>query len=108
MRAGKLRHRVTLQTRTETQNDTGESAASWSDFATVWAAVEPLRGRELIAAQAVNSEVTGMIRMRYRAGVEPTMRAVYGSRNFNIVAIVNPEERNIELWLYTSEGLNDG
>lgn len=108
MRAGKLRHRVTIKARNDTQNDTGEAVASWTEVATVWAAVEPLRGRELLTAQSINSEVTGTIRMRYRAGIEASMRAEYAGKVYNIVAVVNPDERNIELLLYTSQGLNDG
>jgi SPP1 family predicted phage head-tail adaptor len=108
MRAGKLRHRVILQSRSDTQDETGSAVPAWANVATVYAAVEPLRGRELLTAQSINSEVTGTIRMRYRAGIDASMRATYGGKTYNIVAVVNPEERNIELLLYTSQGLNDG
>ena len=111
MQAGKLRHRVTIQqlvAGSPQQNAGGEPDTTWTDVATVYASVEPLRGRELFAAQAVNSEVSGQIRMRYRAGISPDMRIVYAGRHYDILALVNPLERNIELLAYVREGPNNG
>ena len=70
MRAGRLRHRVTLEwLDPEARSDSGERAPAWVPGATVWASVEPLRGRLLFAADQANSETTGMIRLRYRQEV---------------------------------------
>ena len=54
MDPGKLRHRITIQRKQQTQNpQTGALLTAWVTEATVWAAVEPLSAREFIAAQAV-------------------------------------------------------
>lgn len=68
MRAARLSHQVTLQ-KNENVTDprSGQKQQQWVDVATVWAGIEPLRGRELIAAQQVNSEVTTRIVMRWAA-----------------------------------------
>lgn len=113
MRAGQLRHRVTIQSLvggSPSRDSGGATEESWADLATVYAAVEPLRGRELIAAQQVVSEVSGTIRIRYRDDLTITskMRCVFESRNFEILAAVDPQERHRELVLYVREGPNDG
>jgi SPP1 family predicted phage head-tail adaptor len=104
MKAGDLRHRVKLQQAAETRDAYGAVTAGWVDVATVWAAVEPLAGREFFAAKQVNAEATGHVRIRYRAGVLATMRVVYGTRVFEIIAPPNNvEERNRELILMVKE-----
>lgn len=109
MVAGKLRHRVTIQSKSHTVDDYGGPVETWADVATVSASIEPLNGRELIAAQAVNSETTGKIRIRYIEGITAAHRIVFGSRYYNITAPpINFEERNRELILMVSEGLNEG
>lgn len=108
MRGGHLRHSVTLQERTTDQDETGAQIETWADVATVWGAVEPLSGRELFTAQQVKAEVTAQITIRYRSGISATMRIVFEGRLYNILAVIDPEERHRELQLLCSEGLNDG
>ncbi|MDA8212164.1 MAG: phage head closure protein [Clostridia bacterium] len=103
MNAGELRHRVKIQQKSVTRDSFGAESVTWSDVATVWAVVEPLRGREFFGAQQVNAEVTTRIRIRYRSGVVPTMRALYGSRVYDIQSVINLDERNRELQLMCKE-----
>jgi len=96
----------------------GRQSTSWNDFMTgVPADIQSLSGRELVAAQAVHTEVTHLIVVRYVALLSnpiqvATMRVVYGSggttRYFNIGAAINVDEMNREMHLYVSEGLNNG
>lgn len=74
MHAGILDQLITLQQRVETRNETGEVTWAWTDWATVWAAVEPLRAQELFAAQQVLSQAHLKIRLRYLPGIHSTMR----------------------------------
>ena len=72
-----------------------------------------MSGRALLAAQAVKSELSHEITLRYRAEFAnpisaSEMRAVYNGRYFNIHAVMNKDERNRELTLMCSEGLNNG
>ena len=98
-----FRHRITLQELVTGQDEAGQPVQEWQDVATVWAAVEPLRGREYWAAAQVQSEVTTRIRIRYRSGVRPDMRVLYGGRVFNVTAVIDPEERHMELQLMCRE-----
>jgi SPP1 family predicted phage head-tail adaptor len=108
MQAGQLRKRVTIQQRSQTQDEYGQPLLTWSDVATVYAAIEPMNGRELIAAEAVNSDVTHNVTMRYRAGITAAMRLNYQGRLFNIHTILDENERHRMLTLICSEGMNDG
>lgn len=111
MQAGKLRHRLTLQIRqsgSPQKTARGAPDEDWTDVATVNAAIEPLRGREFLEAQAVQSEVAVRIRIRYRADVTAGMRAVRGSTIYDIAAVLNMGERNVELHLMCAQGASNG
>lgn len=103
MRAGKLRHRVIIERLTATQDAAGQETGTWGTFATRWASLEPLSGRELVNAQQVSAEVTHAITLRYLSGVVPKMRAVFGGRNFDIQSVLNRDERKVELELLVRE-----
>lgn len=102
MRAGRLRHRVTIQ---QPVVDTSwGGTTTWEAFAPVWAAIEPLRGREFFAAQQMQSEATAKITIRYLAGVTANMRVVHESRIFELTGPpIDPEERHVELQLMVKE-----
>jgi len=104
VKIGDLRHRITIQQPIEIRNEVGEVIQSaWQDFTTVWAAIEPLRGREYFDAQQINAEVTSRIRIRYRPGIKPKMRVVYGERIFDIQSVIDVEERHKEIHLMCKE-----
>jgi len=103
MLAGRLRHKVTIQRKVSTKNEWNEPVVEWKDVTTVWASVEPIRGREFWASRQVQSEVTHRVRIRCLPGLDPTMRIVFKDREFNIEAIRNIEERNAEMEILVTE-----
>lgn len=104
IRAGELRHRVTIQQNNSTSRDAvGAEVPNWQDVATVWAAVEPLRGREYLESQQVNAEVDTRIRIRHYPGITPDMRVIWGSRIYEIEAVINVDERDREIHLMCRE-----
>jgi SPP1 family predicted phage head-tail adaptor len=103
MKAGALRHRVTIQQLTITQGPSGDLVEAWTDVATVYGAVEPLSGREYWQAQQVAAETSIRVRIRYRPGMETTMRLSHDGRTLEILSIVDPEERHRELQLMCRE-----
>lgn len=112
-RSGELNRRIRLQQRNAAQDSFGEKVLTWTDLATVWAAIEPLSGRELELAQKVSSEVTHRISIRYQPQFTDTrtvasLRALYKSRIFNIQAAMNVDEANVLIHLLAAEGLNEG
>ncbi len=111
MEAGKLRHRVTIQqlvAGSPQQLPNGEPDVTWTDYLTMWASVEPLRGRELMLAQQMQSEVDVRIRLRYRGGITADMRVTFGGVNYDIKSVANIDLRNSELELMCATGLNNG
>jgi SPP1 family predicted phage head-tail adaptor len=94
MNAGELRQKLTIQTLTRTPDGYGGYTKAWNDFATTWAKIQPLRGDERYKAQQVMNTVSHKITLRYLDGIKPQMRAISGSRIFNILAVINVEEKN--------------
>ena len=90
---------------TLTPDGGGGFILTWTDVATVWAAIEPLKGAERLHAQQLQSPVTHRVTMRYRAGVRPSMRLVFDARTLNIRAVIDPQERNRTLELLCEEGV---
>ncbi len=100
MRAGTLRHKVTLQKPVDTQNTYGEPESRWQTVSSnIWASVSPLRGREYLTAQQLASEIESRIVMRYRLDVTAKMKILKGTDEYLIESIINPDERNRELEL---------
>lgn len=118
MRAGALRHRVTFQTRDMGQDSGGQQVLTWSNLLTnVPADVQPLSGREMLAAQAVNAELSHTITVRFHPLLtDPVkvaaMRAVYSdgttTHTLNLSSAVNADARNRQIDIGAMEGPNVG
>ncbi len=103
MRAGLLRHGVTIKKPTRATGSDGKVTTSWIEFDQVWASVEPLTGKEFLESQQMKNMVTHRIRIRHLPGVVPTYRVEFDSRVFNIEYVLNADERNIEMELMCKE-----
>lgn len=114
LRAGDLRHLVSVQQRSTTLDSYGQQATLWTEVGQVYAQIEGLSMRELVAAKAVASEVTHQITVRYDDSLwaDPrtaaTLRIVYGSRYFDLHGAINEDERNRTVTLLASESLARG
>jgi SPP1 family predicted phage head-tail adaptor len=103
MRGGSLRHRIVVERPVEAQAADGSIVTTWETFATAWASIEPLVGREYFAQQREQATVSHKIRMRYLPGITHKIRLVWGSRAFEIESVLNVAERNRELVLMANE-----
>lgn len=106
--AGRLNQRVTLQQRAAGVDALGQELTTWSDVATVWAEVQPLRGREYFAAGQLQSAVDVRVRIRWRAGVVPAMRVVWRGEPMEIVSVIEPDAAKVSLELMCVSGVRDG
>lgn len=102
MRAGELRQRVVIQSKSAVKNEYGEPIYSWSTLATVWAAVEPLTAREFIQGRAELQEVSTRIRMRYRDDVSAENRCTWNGHTYDIESVIHDPLRT-ELTLLCTE-----
>jgi len=96
LRAGKLRHIVTVEHKGTTKGSMGEIIETWTTFATIWAKIIPGKGREAEESRREVGIVPTRFYTRYSAGVTQGMRLKYGSRLYDIVHVANIEERNRE------------
>lgn len=102
-RAGLLRHQITIESPTRTQDSLGEPLLTWSTFATTRASVEPLRGMELIQAAGVEANITHRVTIRFRDGLRPDMRIRHRGRVLNIVSVSDIEERERRIEIMCKE-----
>lgn len=104
---GKMRHRITFEEfngELDTYGDPLQADdANWSEVTSVWAAIDPISGREFYAASQSQSEVSHKIRCRYRSGLNTAMRIRCGSRRFKVLSIINWEERCESLLIMCKE-----
>jgi len=108
MRSGDLKKRVKISRQvagSPAVDEFGAPLMTWEELATVWAAVEPLNGREFWAQQQVQSSVSVRIRIRYLNSVLPGMKAEYNSKTYVIQNVIDKEEKHQELQLMCSEGV---
>ena len=103
MRAGRYRHRVTIKDKVVARDSYGEEDVTWTNVATIWADVQPIRGREYLELDQAQADVTHRVYVRHRTGIEPTMRLYLGSRILQIESVIRPEERKIGLELICRE-----
>lgn len=108
IRAGDLKRQIVIQSRSTGKDSFGQSAVTWTNMVTTRAAITPLSGNELIAAQAQFAETTHHIEIRYRTGITAAMRAIYQGRVFNILSVIDDFTAHRRLVLVCSEGLNQG
>lgn len=105
--AGKLRHRVVVQRYAGQADDYGDMERqedkNWRTVCILWAAVDPISGKEFYAAEQAQSEVTHKVRTRYRGGIRPGMRLLLGQRRLYIRSVIDWEERHESLLLMAQE-----
>jgi SPP1 family predicted phage head-tail adaptor len=111
IRAGKLRHRISIVTQTLVQDSFGGTSILDTElFVSARASIEALTGKELITAQQKVSEVTHRVTIRFRRGILAKMNVQYVDakdnnrlRMFQIEAIENPNEESKMLSLLCIE-----
>jgi SPP1 family predicted phage head-tail adaptor len=101
--AGNLADRIVIEQAAETRNSVGEVTLSWSTFATVWADVSALSGREAERYGQIVGFTGHKVTIRQLPGVKVSMRVIYeGTRTLEIGAI-NEYERGWYLELICTE-----
>lgn len=111
MEAGKLRHRVTIQKPTLTQDTTtGEVTTAWTDLhSSIPAAVEPLSVKEYLQSRTDQSETSVRVVIRHRDGLTPDMRILHRGKIYNPQGFLADKVSGLEyLTIPCSEGVNEG
>jgi SPP1 family predicted phage head-tail adaptor len=110
LQVGKLRHRIQIvKPYGPAQSTFGDvSLQNFSPVRTCWAAIEALQGKDALAANQFADVVTHKITIRYRNDVfAQDMIWFQGPgtyvRQFQVQAVINPDERNKTLFLLAVE-----
>lgn len=107
--AGSLRHRLVFQSLQRSIDSNGDTVEEWAEVFTVSGSLEPLSAREFTAAQAMQSQVSARVTIRYRDDVLPTMRILFRGKVYNIAGQLADKVSGLEyLTLPVSEGVNAG
>jgi SPP1 family predicted phage head-tail adaptor len=109
MRAGRLRHQLTIQRPNGgTRDAAGKRITTYADVATdVWGRVEPLSSNDIYNAAQYNAQTTHSVTIRWSeeiSEIESSWRVLFGVRTFVIDGIMNTDERNREIVLNCIEG----
>ena len=98
MRAGRLRHKVTLMTPANTVTDLGEIETGYTNEGTFYAEVISKVGGEFTADNATNSTTNYTIYMRYNSTdfnfVQADSFLVFGDRVLRILSSAMADHRN--------------
>lgn len=87
LNAGRLDRRITIKTKSVSQNDFGEEIVTWTDVTTVWAQRSPLKGYERWVAQQVAASVDERFRIRFRTDVSPEDIVEFEGREYDITSV---------------------
>jgi SPP1 family predicted phage head-tail adaptor len=95
--AGKFRHRIDIEQLTNTQDSSGDMIESWSALhSNVSAAIEPLSAKEFLSAQSTQSQAVARITIRYRAGLNATMRINHNGTLYDPAGFLSDKESGLE------------
>lgn len=105
MTAGELRSRVTIKRPVGTTSATGGVVEGTPEiFASrIPASIVSALGSELLRASGLVAGVTHVVKLRYLSGVQSWMTVTFEDRVFQILSIVDVDERHIEHQLLCAE-----
>lgn len=110
--AGKYPHRLEIQAPVQTQDPaSGEVTTDWQTVGTVWAAIEPIRGKEAMTGEQMLATMNTRIIIRWSQLAETLTaahRGLHQNTIFNFVSIAHVRLKRREVEIMALSGLNDG
>lgn len=111
MRSGARRHALAFEQPVETVDPvTAATVVTWTSLFETLGSIDSLTGRELFAAQQVQAEVNTRINIRWRAGVDETLRIreLADGTIYDIGAVLPDKTRRREIWLLCTRRVSEG
>lgn len=107
MRAGSLRHQVTIQERIIEQDATTGAAVEYykTKYECVPASIEPISGREFLSAEQLRAEVRAKITIRAGLDIQATDRILFMTKVYEIQTILDDPTFQRHQELMVSEGV---
>lgn len=111
--AGRLNTLISIERQDVTRGPGNEKIVSWvTHINETWAEIKPMSAALLFAAQAAQSKARVLVTIRYRQGIDRTMRVrrLRDGAVFAIEGDPQPDDRSGMEWLTLScsSGINDG
>lgn len=104
MKAGQLRHKMVIERATTSRASTGHAQQTWATHLLRFAAIRPLSSKELLAYNIqIQTEATHEITLRGPLDITTKDRIKFGERIFNIIGVINVDERNKEIKVTAKE-----
>ena len=103
-----LNHLVTVERRGNAQDEAGQARESWYSQGQAWASIRPISGREFFAASGERAEITHSMILRHGTPLQPRDRITYNGRVFDVISVMNVDERNRYLKAMATENANTG
>lgn len=106
--AGDLRHRITIESVTRTDDGGGGFTEAWGTHAAVWSQVEEEFGREQYAGMQVEGSLDARVTIRKLGTVTNKMRVLYGVRVLAIRAVIRDQRGEAMVLLCHEEDGEEG
>ena len=87
MKAGDLKHRITIERPEETTDERGNRRTVWRPIATCWASMADVSGRDFYAAQAYQAQDTVTFGIRWRDSIDRECRIVHAEQVYQLSLI---------------------
>ena len=102
MRAGRRNKKVAIQRSTPTRGDFGEEVEAWATLSQPFVNIKTISGNEVIQGGQIDAKSTHLITLR-KTDITPADQILHGSRVFNIIKVIDPEERGFDQVVQVSE-----
>lgn len=100
--SGKLRHRVTWYSATETNTD-GKISNTYTSNGTFWAFVKPMQAQESVVNDKVQATISHTVTMRKVGDIKQKDKLLFKGRTLQVESVINTDEQNYELILSCRE-----
>lgn len=96
LNAAEFSKKIKLRAQTEDSVDSeGYSIPGEVIEIPVWAKIKTLQSKEYFDAKATQSENTTVFVIRYRKDINEDMKIIFKDRVFEIISLINDDEKNI-------------
>ena len=103
IKAGKLRHKVTIEECVQTEDGQGGRSTEFFPVGRVFVSIRQATSEEVFNAGRQNNVITHMIKARFTRLIDEKARLIFKSRIFNVVSVDNLNEISRELEISVRE-----
>ncbi len=103
IRRGDQRHQINIKTVTTVPDGMGGQTETEVSFLICRAGIWPVSAKEIMQSDQLELQTTHRIQIDWQTGILPSMKIYFGTRVFEILNMINVEERNVKLMIMAKE-----